>query len=237
MWEIWSATAASQLFNVTVTSTPTSGGYDQTLTVVAYQGAIGGNIGAQLFCCQCKRCGAGIAHHDRVKLACLRGRFRFLRQPIEYLVTRPGQESLATGHSPTTWPGCSLKSAPVPSPDTLANLTSTGLSSDAGSGGGRDRRQPGFSECQRRCHRPDPYVGIASVEGQVTGPSTIMGTSTHSVRPTTSMVHRLASASTCQTSWALPLPQTLVATGLLERMVVSSRSVTQCFMARWEAFI
>jgi len=35
--EIWTATAASQLSNVTVTSTPAAGGYDQSLTVISVQ--------------------------------------------------------------------------------------------------------------------------------------------------------------------------------------------------------
>jgi hypothetical protein len=39
--EVWTATAASQLTGVTVTSTPLKGGYDQNLTVVAYEGADG----------------------------------------------------------------------------------------------------------------------------------------------------------------------------------------------------
>ena len=39
--EIWTATAASPLSGVTVTSTPLKSGYDQDLTVVAYEGADG----------------------------------------------------------------------------------------------------------------------------------------------------------------------------------------------------
>jgi len=39
--EIWKATAPTQLSNVTVTSTPTQGGFDQSLTVVAFTGASG----------------------------------------------------------------------------------------------------------------------------------------------------------------------------------------------------
>jgi beta-lactam-binding protein with PASTA domain len=42
--EIWKATAVAQLSNVTVTSTPTLSGYDQSLTVVTFTGASG--IGA-----------------------------------------------------------------------------------------------------------------------------------------------------------------------------------------------
>jgi len=39
--EVWTATAASPLSGVTVTSTPLKSGYDQDLTVVAYEGAAG----------------------------------------------------------------------------------------------------------------------------------------------------------------------------------------------------
>ena len=39
--EIWKATAAAQLANVTVTSTQSASGYDQSLTVVAFAGATG----------------------------------------------------------------------------------------------------------------------------------------------------------------------------------------------------
>jgi hypothetical protein len=39
--EIWKATAAAQLSNVTVTSTQSSGGFRQSLTVVAFTGASG----------------------------------------------------------------------------------------------------------------------------------------------------------------------------------------------------
>jgi subtilisin family serine protease len=42
--EIWRATAATALTNVAVTSTPTQGGYDQSLTVISFIGASG--IGA-----------------------------------------------------------------------------------------------------------------------------------------------------------------------------------------------
>jgi hypothetical protein len=44
--EVWSAIASSQLSGVTVTSTPAFGGYDQSLTVLAFKGASGtGNTG------------------------------------------------------------------------------------------------------------------------------------------------------------------------------------------------
>ncbi len=39
--EVWTATAASVLSNVTVTSTPAKSGYSQDLTVVAFQGTDG----------------------------------------------------------------------------------------------------------------------------------------------------------------------------------------------------
>jgi hypothetical protein len=42
--EIWKATAAARLSNVTVSSTPARGGFDQSLTIVAFSGASG--IGA-----------------------------------------------------------------------------------------------------------------------------------------------------------------------------------------------